>query len=432
MIPLRNRFEPLYYRIESVLESSPQYLILVGLFTLAFAMSLAFGFGSGRISVDLHGDESDYFNIAVNLSESFKFSDSPGFDAYRPPFVPVVLSAVFLWVSEPGNVLARAVIALFGALAAPLLYLLARQLIPHSRSLPLAGALAWSLYPSAIFYSIILQSESAGAVLVLASTLSLVLGLKTRLTRWFVITGLLWGLLTLARTNYLMMPILILLLTVAANRWLNSDRKSLLPSTRHVTISVAVFVLIIGGWTVRNYIATDGFIPTTSHGGWVFAISNANLDNEAVRAGGFQKTDAIKDEIWAEAEADRNAAGMKLGLEGITSNLGALPIVVINRNLDFWGPRPDPFEPSWTNTDSLMTLLWIPLMTLAAYGIYKTGLRYWFLWLPVLYSSAITSAFWGSNRFRFPVDPLLFMLAMLAIGILITTWLKHSDFNSND
>lgn len=432
MTSIRSRFESLYLRTESGLESSPQKIILAGLFTLAFTMSMAFGFASGRITVDLHGDEPDYFNIAVNLSESFDFSDSPGSSAYRPPFVPVILSAAFVWVSEPGNVLARTVIALFGALAAPLLYLLARQLLPHSRSLPLAGAIAWSLYPSAIFYSIILQSESAGAVLVLASTLSLVLGIKTKLTRWYVITGLIWGGLTLARTNYLMMPFLILVITVAGNRWLSGDRKSLLPSTRHIAISVAVFAVVIGGWTVRNYIATDGLIPTTSHGGWVFAISNANLDNDAVRAGGFHKTDAIKNEIWAEPEADRNAVGMRLGLEGIKSNLDAVPIVVINRNLDFWGPRPDPFEPRWTKTDSLMTLLWIPLMFLAGYGIYRTGLRYWFLWLPVLYSSAITSAFWGSNRFRFPVDPLLFILAILAIGILISSRLKHSDFIPDD
>ena len=93
-----------------------------------------------------------------------------------------------------------------------------------------------------------------------------------------------------------------------------------------------------------------------------------------------------------------------------------VPATLMNRTLNYWGSRPDPFDPQITANDMVLGIIWIPILILFIFALrfYKCT-NIWIFMTIILYSYVTTIIFWSSPRFRFPTDSLIIILASVSI-----------------
>src|SRR5271157_71835 len=180
----------------------------------------------------------------IHLDLSAVNYDSRGvLTSFRAPLYPVLLALIYL-VSGLGTrrfFAARLVQAFLGAALAPLTYALARQLIPGREKAARISAWVIGLYPLLILYPLALVTENLFFLLVLGSAVTLLKAAENRDWKWFVASGILFGLTALTRSIALIYIGLAILWI-----WL------ILKERRMAVATLAAVVLVITPWVVRN------------------------------------------------------------------------------------------------------------------------------------------------------------------------------------
>jgi 4-amino-4-deoxy-L-arabinose transferase-like glycosyltransferase len=156
-----------------------------------------------------------------------------------------------LWVAPLLN-------AVFGALLAGVIYLLARTCLSRARACVAGGLVA--LHPGLIAYSALVMTELFAALLL--STAALLLLIFRGRPRGYVIAGLVFGVAILVRPSSLLL--LPLAAFVESGTWLRSARA--------VAIVSGVALLVVLPWTIRNCQRFDGCALVSTNGGWNLAI----------------------------------------------------------------------------------------------------------------------------------------------------------------
>jgi hypothetical protein len=225
-----------------------------------------------------------------------------------------------------------------------------------------------------------------------------------------VITGVLWAAAALNRPSMLLAPIFLVAIQIVLAR-----RAPWGWSGRRWAVATVSFVASLAPWTARNLRVHGVFMPITSYGGIMFSSSNATLGHPVVQAGGYFHAPGIRGYLQSLPEAAWGSEGVRLGLERIAEKPDLFVEALLHRALNFWTPRPDPYDPQWTANDLVMSLIWVPTLLLSAFSALRIP---WQTDWPVLALIActflVTLPFWGTPRFRFPVDALILMRA--AVG----------------
>ena len=105
-----------------------------------------------------------------------------------------------------------------------------------------------------------------------------------------------------------------------------------------------------------------------------------------------------------------------MALSEISENWRLLPKPILNRAKNFWSWRPDPYDTNFTLYDFVMALLYIPILIFFIFGLFKCNFQNsWPAIVIILYVFITILPFWGSPRFRFPVDSLIIMMASFGI-----------------
>jgi hypothetical protein len=179
-------------------------------------------------------------------------------------------------------------------------------------------------------------------------------------------------------------------------------------------------------WTARNLQIHGVLMPVTSYGGIMFSSSNATLGHPVVQAGGYYHAPGIRGYLQSLPEAAWGSEGLRLGLERIRDHPGLFLEAVIHRGLNFWTPRPDPYDPQWTSNDLVMSLVWIPTLLLSAFSIVRIPWQIdWPLLALIVYTFLVTLPFWGTPRFRFPVDALILVRAVAGAEALLREFIQR-------
>jgi len=235
-------------------------------------------------------DATAYAQLAENLSEDGEYGFDPADPTTPPqpastysPGLPLLVAAVYTPAGED-ETLARIVLALIGALAVPLAYLLARRLVgdgvagPAGEYAGLAAALVLAVLPAMTEYAGLLMTEPLSATLLIGAVLAFLRASDDNDWRWAGATGLLAGALTLVRAEFIVLLLLLPLLALV--RRPHELRAAAVPAA---AIALGA-VLVIAPWTIRNASALDRFVPVSTGGGKTLYIgTNLEADGDAVK-----------------------------------------------------------------------------------------------------------------------------------------------------
>ena len=361
----------------------------------------------------LVGDEPGFHQIAAGCLAGEGWHDGPYYST-RAPLPSAILIPIYALTGARPEV-GRWTMVAISSWVAPLLYVIERW--GFKRRLALAGWI-WALYPPSIFYASFLLSENLAATLSAACLGTFIASGLTRRVGLAFLTGILWAALALTRPVFLLLPFFLLgmnllLPRTTPGRW----------GGRSTVLALAGFALAMAPWTIRNAVVHHRFMPTTSYGGIMLSSTNATLGHPAVQSGAYYHDPEIRRPLQQLPEVEWNAAGLQLAVERIRQYPGLFLEAVAHRAVNFWSPRPNPYNPNWSASDGIMLALWLPLLLAFALSFTRHPWREdWPVLGMILYATLSILPFWGTPRFRFPVDPQIILRASAGLIWLPSIW----------
>ena len=379
--------------------------VVFALFVISLIIRLAYLLAGLGIDAPLEGDEPDYHTFAVSLSEHGEWGTDEE-RATRPPATPFVISMVYL-LTGPDPSAARVTGVIISSLVPVLLYIVGAQ-FTRNRRIALLAAFAFALYPPAIFYAPQILTENLVSLLVIAAMGIFLLGSQKNTAIIAVATGVIWAILGQSRSVYILTPVAFLAIQLLVSRFHSDDW---FWSRKMWFIGITAFVISLSPWVLRNAIVLDSFVPTTTRFGHLLLMTNGNLNHEDIKSGQYFRDPEIFDIDGVDKnEVEIDKIKRELALDEISKNWKSLPEPIFNRAKNFWTFRPDPYDPSLTRNDLMMSVIWIPVLVFFFLGPFVRSWRHhWPLLTFILLSFALTLPFWGTPRFRFPVDSLLIL-----------------------
>lgn len=193
-----------------------------------------------------------YHDLAVQVArgEPFGTTDVPWGYAY-------FVAACYVIVGEHPLVPVLLQVAANATVPLMLFHLVRRA--AGQRTAALASLLA-GIFSFNTVYASTQASDALCTVLFLGSLLSFAIAHETRGLVWWVLSGVLSGLVPQFRPNMIAFPVVL-----AVAYWLVDGK------TRHAALSMGVLLamtsLALAPWVVRNYRLTGEFLPTSTHGG---------------------------------------------------------------------------------------------------------------------------------------------------------------------
>ncbi len=241
------------------------------------------------------GDDAfAYRALAESLYENGTYGDED-FDSPSDwsPGAPLIYAAAYYATGGVRDGVGRGVEALLGTAAIVVVFLLGLRL-SRRRSAALLAAGFVAVYPPFIHSAGALMSEPPALFTLPASVLAF-LWADSRGSPWaWVAPGLLLGLTTLIRPEYLAVAFLFGVLMLFRT-WRDSSQpgrdKAKRVVTRGLIFGLAVFLPVIP-WTIHNYISLDRFVPVTTGGGkatFVGTYLPADGEYQQVKADLYEK-----------------------------------------------------------------------------------------------------------------------------------------------
>jgi 4-amino-4-deoxy-L-arabinose transferase-like glycosyltransferase len=365
-------------------------------------------------SAPLQGDEPDYHRYAESFIQGQGWQIN-GLLAQRPPLTSVLLLPGY-FLTDANIITGRLTMILASSFGSPLLYLLMHSYLGIGLMTSLGAAMVWSLYPTSGFYSPLLLTENVSVPLLLAMAIFLLKALQTGKHKPACMAGLFLGFATMARSSFLYLPLFILFGDLVLRKW----RKPSLTAIQWTWLIIC-FLLILAPWTVRNYLRLNVFLPTESRLGWGLFMCNGSLGSEQIQKGNYYKDPVKLNSIPPDlSETERDRALQSIALREMRDHWRLLPRPILNRFINFWTFRPNPYKETYTVNDYLMASIWIPILILFALSFrYFSWRNDWPLLLTILYAVLTTLPFWGEPRFRHPIEPFIVARAVIAVSMII-------------
>jgi 4-amino-4-deoxy-L-arabinose transferase-like glycosyltransferase len=238
--------------------------------------------------------------------------------------------------------------------------------------------------------------------------LGIFLIIKAETWAHLTITGIVFGMALLTRPFLLFfIPLVLYWIT------LNSRYKTL----KSITVFCIGLFLVLFPWTVRNYIKLDSFVPFANVGG--LTLYNSYVVPQ--KGFGYNSLEDIKDEYYEiKEEAERSKYLSRKSVEYIKEN----PFEVLKLSFTKLALLVYPFDGYWYSISfgSKYNIFWGIIFSFCLLRIVinlsevdiNQKLLY-FLFISFLIGTIV---FYGSPRFRLPIEPLLICYAASGIVFL--------------
>jgi len=407
------------------------YTPLFGVFCLALLIRITYNVTVGKNYVPAY-DSAVYQQIAMHLLNEHCFCTMPMASTVgRAPLWPAIIAGIY-GIFGDQNVFVRLFLCLIGSGTCVLVALFTREIF--GKRIGMVAGLIAAVYPGLFLYDGWLYSESLYTFLLIACTYTLYLTQQTAKTRWMVTSGLLLGLLSLTRPNGLILLGLVFLWAIIAVRakWLPFKT-----AAKSVALIAVLTLLIVAPWTLRNYIVTGRFVPVATGDGIVLlgAYNHMILDNGPFR-GIWIRPSLVYPQgrsiytytyCHTACEVVQNGDFTHLAGQWVQGHLGSMPLLLSLHMQSMWTPSTPEADlpmnqfPDLLSSKILLALIPIssfPIFVMAALGLLLTW-RKWrhllFIYLLISLDIAQCLYFYGSSRFRAPIEPMLVILAAGAI-----------------
>lgn len=378
--------------------------ILITIFILALAIRFIFVLKSHDIPAS---DAWVYDRLGLSIAEGRGYTDSDGTPhSLYPPFYPLVLSVIYR-VCGHNYTAVRLAQSILGALTCVMIYVLGRKIFYEM--VGLIAAVFLGVYLPFIKSSCMLLSELLLTFLLVAVILVLVSlkGARGKIRFALCISA---GLLLSAA--FLTKSIMFLFPFVAAVIIFLGDGLRNLFAWRKVCIIALFFCVAIAPWIARNYMLYNAFLPVSPEGGLVLYSSYrpargifgliADPQDPVVKEGGAIHSPIMRRDFF-----------VKKTVEFVIRNPKDTIILEMKKILYFWAPYDwEIVGNRWFN------VLFVAVLPFFVYGFklilkLKTG---WPILAPIVYFQIMTLLFYGSPRFRLPIDPFIFLVS--AVGMI--------------
>ncbi|MHB0977116.1 MAG: glycosyltransferase family 39 protein [Candidatus Aquicultorales bacterium] len=353
----------------------------------------------------------DQTGWAVAQGKGFMAGSKP-LHAWGPGY-PAFLGIVYFFLGHRPDVVPYFNAAL-GAAGAVVLYLLGGEWF--DKKVGLVAGLALALYPEHIYTAALLASENLFVPLFLGSVLAYVLGKRRSDWRFTGGAGLLLGLAALVR------PAGLFVLPALATWELfdrAGDRRAAL---RLFGVFLAAFVLVVGAWTIRNYVALKAFVPISTSGGVSFWMGNNPNATGAYYFPEDGPLEKIRDPVARDREGIRLGTGFVLDNPGRAADLYLRKLAILYQNGSdavMWIEGSTARKLTGGETARRAETLAYPIVAVgAAIGLAVLGWRNKparFILLLALTWSALHPLVITARRFRLPLVPFFTLLAAYAI-----------------
>tara|TARA_B100001123_G_scaffold437847_1_gene571406 strand:- start:20269 stop:21432 length:1164 start_codon:yes stop_codon:yes gene_type:complete len=352
----------------------------------------------------LEGDEPEYHAVSV----LFANGDGWGVDGQkskRSPLISFLASGLYFLLGTDASA-SRWMFVFFSSLTSPLVFIVVNKMSKRY-DVGILVAVAWALYPPSIWYAGLITTETMSSLLVVA-TVGVFVWAATSQGIWHVVVaGLVFGLLSLNRSLYLFLPVALMITQVILSRVTTLEWSW---SGRQWALCLIVFSITMAPWTIHNYVEHGVFMPHSTQSGMLLLITNGTLDNQFISRGMYYKNPELIARVYngSDSEVGRDRLARAIAIAEIKKNWHLLPKAVVNRAKNFWTPRPDPYNHGWTINDLIMIMIWVPvLIFFLSSSMIRSWGKYWPMLAIIGYAFLLTLPFWGTPRFRFPVDALI-------------------------
>ncbi len=409
-----------------------QKWFLIGLWILSVGLHLGINLLQGIDEAPQPGsDPWQYENYAWNLAQGKGFAGpSPQFpDAMERPTVFRTPGLSFYWslgyrVFGRHYAVPRVMNALAFGLAPLLVYLLAGT--AYGRRIAVPCAVLAAVYPIAFAYGG-LSSEALFMPLWLLH-LWLLIGWKEDMSwRRCLAAGVVAALAMLVRASILPWLPFVALWCVIVFR--HTPRRIW---TRGAAL-VAIPILCVLPWTLRNYRVTGEFVFLSCGGGINLLGGNNDVVVEDPVYRGYCVWPTLIPgyenafEGMTDIEADREAKA--LAKEWLLDNKALWPSLTLNKLRRMWTPFLQPTTPAWMRWGVLLS--YGPLLLVTMIAFIPTAVMAWrrrpqilAFHLAMLWISLIAVIFFGFARYRFPVE---YLMLILSVSFIVTLggWMRR-------
>jgi len=175
-------------------------------------------------------------------------------------------------------------------------------------------------------------------------------------------------------------------------------------------------------WTIRNYWVLHAFVPFDTGGGDVLlGCYNRVIASDPLYDGYWiyptSELPEYREQITApNDEVIRDRVEKRLAIQWLRDHPDKWWYLVESRFRRSWTPFLQPRSPLLYRVGMMVS--WGPVMVLLALGFFPTGINFlrtnhpgWILHLGILHFVLTALVFWGSSRFRYPVEGLCIILA---------------------
>lgn len=375
---------------------------IVIIFLLALIICIVYVFAIDH--APLETDAKEYDTLGYNLSIGKGYINSEGEPtAFRPPIYPFFLGAIY-FITGHDLLWVRLIQAILGAAICLFVYFIATIIFDEKKAR--LSAYLCCLYPPLIINTSQILTETLFTFFLLLGIL-LIISKKSLIK--LMLSGAVFGLALLTR------PFLIFFFPFLYYWILSNNKYKTLKSMAVLTIGV---LIILSPWTLRNYFELNSFVPFSNVAG--LTLYNSYIIAE--KGFGFNSLEGVGDDYYKiNDETKQNKYLLRKTTEYIKENPFQVVRLSIIKGLLFIYP----FDGYWYSISfgSKYNIFWGVTLCFSAVGI-AISLKdndinkklIYFLFLSFLVGIMV---FYGSPRFRLPIDPIFICFAANGIYYLI-------------
>lgn len=350
---------------------------------------------------------------------------------------PVLLSLIISPFAELNPHIIRIILVFISSTTTIFVYFLSKTIFHSSKSLRIISSIIWALYPPAIWYSGLILTEALTSLLLIITALTLIKLIYTHKSFPAIYVGISLGLLILTRSSYVFLPFALVSFSILSPYVF----KKPLFTLNQCLLFIFTACIVTSPIIIRNYSSVQSFLPTETRLAYGLIMSNGDFKSTSIRQGGYDKnTEAMKKYSELQQQgvsfSDLNKAAKSITIEQLRTNYNLLPEILMHRTINFWGPRPDPFDSEFTNNDIIMVIIWAPILLMFLFSfLWLRSIEFWLIIGILAYVYLTSMIFWCSPRFRFPIDSFIIILSVYSsnkLFLFLLPYFKYKQLTTND
>ena len=351
-------------------------------------------------------DDEHYFKIASYVEENGLLNWQ---SIDRPPLISLIIVPIIKIFNYSFSLIFIKLLMIFLSISTCIsLYFLSLE-ITKSYKISFLISLIYSFYPFSIYMSGRLYTENLATLLICLISLFFIKFINKHHIKFLLIVSFLMGLLSLTRSSYFYLPFFLSFTILLIN-------KNIIKKLLYISTMFLIFFMTLSPWIIKNYFQLNEYVPTTTRLGYGLWLSNNDFSNKTIKNGGYERTEKFKEEIEYSKSFDPIKKSNYLkekALKEIKNNKLEFVKACIFRFLNFFNPKPNPYK-KFTLKDMVMITFFSPFLVIFFLSLINKNYNFEkIILLTIIFYALVTHIpFYGMPRFRFPVDGLIFLLAV--------------------